>query len=334
MTTNNPVYARLAARHLLNHGIDHEMLFKGTGLSYAGLWDSDEIEVGPFTRLLENAEALYPDMPVGFLIGSHTSTRTLGPLGVAMGAAPNVRAALQAMESFTRLHVMYLEVELQTSLRGMSVRFVFLEELGNSLPHHVEAAFLFLQHFMESVAGRRLDDAEYRASYAPPAYAEKYAEYLHSPVRFNHAVDSVELPPHWLEIQSPYFHGEVWNLSMRQLARRLKELLATEREVYARHIRALLRSQQPPLPAVGAIAANMHVSERTLNRRLKEENTSFRALRGEVLDEWACEYLRQTDASVEAIAAELGYQDAANFRRAFRSRRGLTPSEYRERGSA
>jgi AraC-like DNA-binding protein len=44
---------------------------------------------------------------------------------------------------------------------------------------------------------------------------------------------------------------------------------------------------------------------------------------------WARRHLRETGQSVEAIAAALGYQDTANFRRAFRKAQGCTPSEFR-----
>ena len=92
-----------------------------------------------------------------------------------------------------------------------------------------------------------------------------------------------------------------------------------------------MRSCEPPLPDLGAVAARLHVSERTLNRRLQQEGTSFRQVRGELLNAWARQHLRETEHSVEAIAAALGYQDAANFRRAFRKQEGCSPGEFRRR---
>ena len=100
---------------------------------------------------------------------------------------------------------------------------------------------------------------------------------------------------------------------------------------YSRYVRALLRSCDPPLPDLTAVASRLHISDRTLNRRLQKEQTSFRQIRGEILGNWAREHLLHTGASVEAIAAELGYQDAANFRRAFRTREGCSPMEFRRR---
>ena len=66
-----------------------------------------------------------------------------------------------------------------------------------------------------------------------------------------------------------------------------------------------------------------------MNRRLKEEGTTFRALRSGQMNTWARRYLTQTALSVEAIAAVLGYQDSANFRRAFRVWESCSPSEFR-----
>jgi AraC-like DNA-binding protein len=101
------------------------------------------------------------------------------------------------------------------------------------------------------------------------------------------------------------------------LSRRLKEQSAIEGTPYTQHIVALLRTSEPPLPELGEVAFSLHVSERTLNRRLRAENTSFRQLKSDELTSRAKLYLRHTDYSVEAIAEELGYKDAANFRPEF-----------------
>jgi AraC-like DNA-binding protein len=75
------------------------------------------------------------------------------------------------------------------------------------------------------------------------------------------------------------------------------------------------------------------VSERTLNRRLRGEGSSFREIKSALLQNWARQYLAETGHTVEAIAALLGYQDTANFRRAFRLWEGCSPGEFRRRGA-
>ena len=75
------------------------------------------------------------------------------------------------------------------------------------------------------------------------------------------------------------------------------------------------------------------MSQRTLNRRLQGEDSSYRAIKGQVLESWARLHLTETNQSVESIAAALGYQDTANFRRAFRKSEGCSPSEFRQKSS-
>ena len=194
----------------------------------------------------------------------------------------------------------------------------------------MESLLSLLERFVETVTGRLLDDAVYRVTYSPPDYAADYPLYLQSPVVFDQPQLSAELPLQGLDERSPYHHEALWRSSLLQLSERLRELGTVEQGVYSDHVSSILRSHKLPLPGLGEIASTMNVSERTLNRRLQDEGTNYRELRGEVIDRWARQYLDQTDLSVEAIAAALGYQDAANFRRAFRKRQGIAPGQYRQ----
>jgi AraC-like DNA-binding protein len=60
------------------------------------------------------------------------------------------------------------------------------------------------------------------------------------------------------------------------------------------------------------IASDVNMSERTLRRKLREENTSFRNLVDQLRMEMAIKYLRDTDLTVEAISESVGFSDAAN----------------------
>ena len=162
-----------------------------------------------------------------------------------------------------------------------------------------------------------------------PEHVEEYAQNFHGPVVFGQRTSSIELPHHWLDLRSPYYHAELWDQSMHQLSDKMRELGASAGKVYTHHTWAQLRSHEPPLPGLADVAAQLHISERTLNRRLQAEGTTYRELRAQLLNQWARLYLLETDASVEAIAMKLGYQDAANFRRAFRARTGIAPGEFR-----
>jgi AraC-like DNA-binding protein len=79
-----------------------------------------------------------------------------------------------------------------------------------------------------------------------------------------------------------------------------------------------------------AVARRLKIPPRTLRRRLHEEGTSYRALLDELRMQVSLRYLRETQLTVEEIAAALGFSDAAGFRRAFRRWTRRTPIAFRD----
>ena len=82
------------------------------------------------------------------------------------------------------------------------------------------------------------------------------------------------------------------------------------------------------MPTLENLAEAMNMSPRTLDRRLKEEGRSFRAMTNSIRHQRACALLEAGELSVLEIAYELGYADPANFTRAFRKQAGCAPSVW------
>jgi AraC-like DNA-binding protein len=78
------------------------------------------------------------------------------------------------------------------------------------------------------------------------------------------------------------------------------------------------------------VAQSLNVSARTLRRKLRDENSSFRQVVDELRRDMAVRYLRDTNLTVEEIADSLGFSDAANFRQAFRRWTKTTPREFKD----
>ena len=78
------------------------------------------------------------------------------------------------------------------------------------------------------------------------------------------------------------------------------------------------------------LARALHVSVRTLQRRLDDEGTTYQQLLSRVRRDLAEGYLREDRHSLSEITYLLGFSDQANFGRAFKRWTGKTPTEYRE----
>jgi AraC-like DNA-binding protein len=73
----------------------------------------------------------------------------------------------------------------------------------------------------------------------------------------------------------------------------------------------------------------LHITTRTLIRRLKRAETSYRTLLEEARMRCAAALLQQAHNTVADVGYRLGYSDPANFGRAFRRWTGTTPAAWR-----
>ncbi|MEM7465658.1 MAG: helix-turn-helix transcriptional regulator, partial [Pseudomonadota bacterium] len=83
------------------------------------------------------------------------------------------------------------------------------------------------------------------------------------------------------------------------------------------------------LPTAEQMAAKLNISARTLIRRLRKEDRTYRDVLDEVLRAKAKEMIGRKDYSVQYIASSLGYADTKSFRRAFKRWFGMSPRDYR-----
>lgn len=81
------------------------------------------------------------------------------------------------------------------------------------------------------------------------------------------------------------------------------------------------------------VAKQLDMTLRTLQRRLKEENTTYAALRDSVRYSYAQKYLKDPGMDMESIAASLGFSETANFYPAFKRWSGMSPGEFRKRNA-
>lgn len=83
-------------------------------------------------------------------------------------------------------------------------------------------------------------------------------------------------------------------------------------------------------PGSAELAAALAMSESTLRRRLRQENTSLTTLRDQARLGVALTLLQTTELPVAMVAERCGYQSHSRFTDRFRQTFGLTPSELRK----
>jgi len=174
--------------------------------------------------------------------------------------------------------------------------------------------------------------SEVRFPFAQPQHADDYALIYTEKSSFGAkaliaTVDAriLELPIRRVESDlASFLDGAPGKITM--LYRRDRDM--------TRAVREWLTKSLPSAPALADAARELHVSTRTLHRRLEQEGTSFREIKDALRREIALARLERGGESIADIAAALGYSEPSAFFRAFQGWTGEAPSAHRKRHAA
>ena len=120
----------------------------------------------------------------------------------------------------------------------------------------------------------------------------------------------------------------MWEFFEPSLRKKLSD--ATCEDVISQRIRSSLLELLPSGRAsIDHVAMKLSVSKRTLQRQLKEENTTYRTVLNQVREELARYYLTHSNLPGTQISFLLGFDDPNSFVRAFRLWTGTTPERVR-----
>lgn len=165
----------------------------------------------------------------------------------------------------------------------------------------------------------------------PGAAGPDYAASLQLPVRFSQPANALVIRTRLLDAplpgHLPALHDQAESRIRAQFApqdgRRMAEIVDR------------LLSQQPALLAQGpaALADQLKLHPRTLQRRLQAEGSQLHQLLDEARARHARDRLRAGTTSLEDLAEQLGFSDRRSFTRAFKRWTGQTPSRWRREAS-
>jgi len=303
-------------------------LLEGTGVA-PGADPADEGTLGQTLALVRNLAAR---LPPGWALGAgsrfHTSTH--GPLGFAAVSAPTLGAALDVIERFGWVRAPYYRTSSRFSDRLH--RIVIEERVPLRETERIpllEALLLSLQAMVESVRGRPVHEARFEFAYPAPAYAERYREHFHGEVRFERPETQAAFPSSWLRLPCPMADAASFASALGKLEAQARRVEGGD--FLVARVEQLLAAAGDAGLTLDAAAQALHVSRRTLNRRLAESGTSYRRLHERHLRDAAERLLADPSLAIAEVAWRLGYEDPSNFGRACRRWFSASPLEVRTR---
>ncbi len=320
-------YLKVFLQHAAGAALPLDTVLRGTGLEPEHL--GGETHGVGFNQLLKVLENVTRSLGPGWhlSLAERLTVPAHGPLGFAVVTAADIRSAVDVLIRFLGIRGPFLWPAGAVEDKHYVIRFYESMDLGGQRRLMIELALLSVQHLLTRPLGRSLQGAQLALALPPPEYREALEAAFQASVAFDARRHSLRIPVSWLE-EPCALHDRAMH---RYLVARCEEdlrLLAGGLPVEIA-VRQALLARPGYMPGLNEVAERQNLSPRTLIRRLKLGNTTFRRIRDSVRRTLASDYLANSDISVNRIAYRLGYQDPSNFGRAFRGWFGLSPGQFR-----
>jgi AraC-like DNA-binding protein len=320
-------HAQQLAELVARWGVTGDELFAGLGLDVAAVSDPRlRLPLPVFAQLAARAKALTGEPGLGFYLGLAMRVSSHGYLGFAAMASPTLRGALDLVVRFTPTRTDAIAMRAHESNGVASLVIDELTPLGEGGDMLVVSLLVGIHQIAEALTGRSIDDRA-DAAFPEPAYVGRFQHLVGDRMRFGQPAHQLVMDAAVLDLPLVQADPVALRLAQDQCERELDALGYDGR--FAARVRGLLPRAEGAFRSLEETAALLHLSPRTLKRRLADEGAQFSSLLDEARRERALLLLRSLDLSVEAVADALGYSDVANFTRAFRRWTGTTPTGYR-----
>jgi len=308
-------------------GLDRDQLCHAAGVDRQALETPDSrIPTAQFVAILQEAERLRRDPFIGMHAGDHCEPR--GPVAYLLMSHGHLADGLQSLARVAATALDRIQIDLDIGLEMASVVIHPCDRTFESSPHAVEylsmAILRILRRAYPDLDLREVDFRHVRAS-----GVEEASRAFGAPVRFAAADNRLMFPAHELQrpsrLANPLVTDQLTKLATA-LAAQLMAVASLQDRV-AQTARALLAAGVRPHRAV--VARRLGVSQRSLQRGLEAERTTFRAVQESVLRELVEALLSNPTLKLDAVAHSVGFGDLAAFSKAFRRWTGCTPARYR-----
>ncbi|WP_333573976.1 AraC family transcriptional regulator [Sphingomonas sp.] len=191
----------------------------------------------------------------------------------------------------------------------------------------VDVSFAFLLSLGRRGTGQKLTPLRLELTRSGSPTTEQ-TNFFGCPILNGQARDTLVLKAADLDRPFPGHNAELIEILIPALEESFSRL--RPRSSFSEQVKdALKRGFASGRPEVSTVARNLGTSERTLQRRITDEGSSFRALVQEARKELSRKLLSDPYADVAEVACLLGFQDTTSFYRAFRMWEGVTPQAWR-----
>ena len=327
MSKHFRVPSRLPVR-LHELGIRVSALLQNAGLP-PGLFDQPRIlvtteELFALWRGIGHAS---PNPAIGLEIGTEIKPEHFDPIALAALSTSSFGEAMRQMARYKQLSCPE-EIVHETDDTEWSIQFRWL--LANDVEPEVltDLCFAWVLTIARHGSGTRVSPKRLELV-RPRTNAKAIERHFGCPIVFGAARNAIVFRESDAALPFVTHNAELLAMLAPQLDEELKQHKG--QETFPERVRSTIqRKLVGRRPKMQEIARDLHISSRTLQRRLQDAGYSFQQALEDARHQLARHYLNNSLLELNETAYLLGYEDSNSFVRAFRTWEGVPPAYWRE----
>lgn len=294
------------------------------------------------TRILVTTEELFAlwraigdvskDPAIGLMLGTESSIARFHPMGIAALSTESFGAAIDHMAKYKKL-VAPEEIISETEGDDWAIQFRWTLGMDAEPAVLVEHCFAWVLTIARQGTGTRINPVRLELV-QPRNHTRALQRHFGCPIVCGATRNAIIFRPS--DALCPFItkNTELLDMLAPQFDQELKDG-GPDEERFVELVRSAIQQRLTGhRPNVDSVARDLHISSRTLQRRLKETGSSYQRVLDEARHQMARYYLSNSVLELAEAAYLLGYEDANSFARAFRNWEGMPPTHWREANRA
>jgi AraC-like DNA-binding protein len=326
--TTSAIWVKSIAEMLASEGLEVGSLFAAAGIDPAVLdAPGARLATEKISRLWELAVERSGNPAIGLAQRHVPRPASFGVVGYTMMSCADLRGAFERLIRYLLILSDALTMTMSEERAGYRVTF---ELFGGNRPvprQRIEFILVTLIGFCRWISGRDVDPLSIEMPYPTPADAAPYRSAFHCLVSFGSPRNSVLFARADMTAPLPTSNPLLADVHERFVGEYLRHFDHAQTSYRAREV--IIRRLPDGEPRRDEVASELCMSERTLQRRLEEEATSFIQLLDGTRRELAEQYLGRLHLSLAQAAYLLGFADQSSFFRACKRWFDRSPGQYR-----
>lgn len=335
-------YIKNFSRFLISYAVQKDIssgrLATLAGIDLEALKENKKTTVSlkQFNALWANAIHLSGDPLFGLHFGETLQVAALGIVGAVVRNSRTAGEAIKNCAAYVQLMTDLFDTRIRNKKHTFTIQFSPAKDKQAAYPvmckQLMDLSMAFVLHELDGLLFTKI-----RPMVAELPYEEKDEAEYERVLRCTRLKNGKN---YILEFDNAFWEEPIISANFELqtfLLQKIAELgprTETEESLGSRIVGLLRSNTYLGIPTLQEVAANLHMSPRSLQRKLQLEGNSYQDLAESVRKSMAIHYLNQGDYPVKEISYMLGYNELSAFSRAFKKWTGLTPQDFRKSSAA